>query len=54
MEIWREDWRIIVVCVLDMLNEESCRIEVIREHNNSNKANQVQHLFKEFMMFIDP
>ncbi len=54
MEIWREDWRIIVVCIFDTLNEESCRSEEIREHNNSNKANQVQHLFKEFMMFIDP
>ncbi len=42
------------MCIFDTLNEESCRSEEIREHNNSNKANQVQHIFKEFMMFIDP
>lgn len=49
MEVWREDSRIIAVSVLDTLNEESCRSEEIREHNNSKKANEVQHIVKTRM-----
>lgn len=35
--------------VLDTLNEESCRSEEIREHNNNNKADYVQHVVKTGM-----
>lgn len=61
MEVCNQDLRISTVYVLDMSNEESCSSEEIREHNNSNKANQVQHVvkskmcrLKQFIIFIDP